>query len=338
MTEAPRNPYGHSPPRRPGSVRRTSTLVTTWPDGKAGLRRIHGRARDVITRADVTTPEVLAYGEFDARVDNARVIRRIESVPPSPRITALVGAKGGGHLRAVLGDAVAGERDAGPPLYLILDDISGASLVGAWVMLRWLEPEHRQQMLESFRSGQSPGMPSMENVCIGLASGSSALNDSGTPHPEQNECEVVSLVSPDDKSGWHDFEVPVAMSMCRARRIDVWIEGNALHAEAYFQDSGSMPDGTRVAVHEYVVQATAQRDTGALLSLEADPRILPYGECPSAPANIGRLVGTPLAELREQVIQRLPGNLGCTHLNDTLRSLAEAPVLAAALDCESNRA
>ena len=332
MLEVPRNPYGHSPLRRPGSVRRTSTLVTTWPDGQAELRRIHGQARDVITRTGEAAPEVLANGEFDARVDNSRVIREIVSVPPSSQMTALVGAKGGGHLRAVLGEAVAAERDAGTPLYLILDDISGASLVGAWVMLRWLEPEHQQHMLASFRSGQGHGMPSMENVCIGLASGSSALNDSGTPHPVQNHCEVVSLVNPDDTAGWHAFDVPVEMSMCRARRIDVWFEGDTLQAEAYFQDSGSMPDGTRVAVHEYVVRAAAERETGRLLSLDADPRILPYGECPSAPGNIGRLVGTPLAELREQVIERLPGNLGCTHLNDALRSLAEAPTLAAALN------
>jgi hypothetical protein len=81
-------------------------------------------------------------------------------------------------------------------------------------------------------------------------------------------------------------------------------------------------------VHEYVVHATAERDTGELLSLRAEPRILPYRECPSAPDNIGRLIGVPIGELRERVIERLPGNLGCTHLNDVLRSLAEVPVLA----------
>jgi hypothetical protein len=331
MANAPRNPYGHSPLRRPHSVRRTSTLVTTWPEGKGELRRIHGRARDIITRADTDEPEVLATGEFDARLDFARVIHNIESIPPTSQMTALVGAKGGGHLRAALAEFVAEERDAGTPLYLILDDISGASLVGAWVMLRWLEPEQRQQLIKSFESGESPMVRSMENVCIGFATGSSAMDANGTPHPEQNHCEVVSLVNPEDPSGWHAFDVPTEMSMCRARRIDAWLDDDRICAEAYFQDSGSMPDGGRVAVHEYVVHATAARDSGVLLSLQADPRILPYSECPSAPNNINRLVGTPLADLREQVIERLPGNLGCTHLNDVLRSLAEVPVLAAAL-------
>ena len=147
----------------------------------------------------------------------------------------------------------------------------------------------------------------------------------------ESTTQVLPLVHPDDSEGWHDFDVPVEMSMCRARRIDVWTDNDMLHVETHFQDSGSMPDGTRVAVHEYLLSATANRATGKLLSLHADPRILPYADCPSAPGNIDRLVGTPLADLRTQVIERLPGNLGCTHLNDALRSLAEAPVLASAL-------
>lgn len=331
MSDAPRNPFGHAPPRRPHSVRRTSTLVTTWPDGQGELRRIHGRARDIVTGAGPDDIEILSTGEFDARLDDARIIHSIESQPTSSGMTALVGARGGGHLRAVLGEELAGERDACTPLYLILDDISGASLVGAWVLLRWLEPTQRQQLIKAFESGESPMGRSMENVCIGFATGSSAMDANGTPHPEQNHCEVVSLVNPSDPAGWHAFDVPTEMSMCRARRIDVWLEDDRIQVEAYFQDSGSMPGGGRVAVHEYVVRAAAARDSGTLLNLQADPRILPYGECPSAPDNINRLVGTPLGDLRDQVIARLPGNLGCTHLNDVLRSLAEAPALAAAL-------
>ena len=327
MAEAPRNPYGHSPPRRPNSVRRTSTLVTTWPDGQGAPRRMHGRARDALTRDPADGVEILATGEFEARVDPARVIRAIESHPPAPHMAALVGARGGGHLRAVLGDVVPGERDAGSPLYLILDDISGASLVGAWVMLRWLEPAVMQNLRERFERGESPFGHSMENVCIGFATGSTAMDRHGTPHPEQNCCPVVSLVNPADPAGWHAYDEPREMSMCRARRIDVWLEDGRVCAEAYFQDSGSQPGGGRVAVHEYVVQATAERDTGVLLSLRAEPCILPYRECPSAPGHIGRLLGVPLGELRERVIERLPGNLGCTHLNDVLRSLAEVPVL-----------
>jgi len=39
------------------------------------------------------------------------------------------------------------------------------------------------------------------------------------------------------------------------------------------------------------------------------------------------MVGTPLADMREEVLTRLPGVAGCTHLNDALRALAEVPAL-----------
>jgi hypothetical protein len=68
-----------------------------------------------------------------------------------------------------------------------------------------------------------------------------------------------------------------------------------------------------------------------LTSVWADPRILPYAECPLAAPNVDRLVGTPLAELREVVLERLKGVAGCTHLNDALRALAEVPRLVASL-------
>lgn len=44
-------------------------------------------------------------------------------------------------------------------------------------------------------------------------------------------------------------------------------------------------------------------------------------------ANVGRMVGTPLTDLRTAVLEQLKGIDGCTHLNDVLRSLAEVPVL-----------
>lgn len=42
----------------------------------------------------------------------------------------------------------------------------------------------------------------------------------------------------------------------------------------------------------------------------------------------GALAGLPLRDLRGAVLQRLRGPLGCTHLNDMLRSLAAVPALA----------
>jgi hypothetical protein len=63
----------------------------------------------------------------------------------------------------------------------------------------------------------------------------------------------------------------------------------------------------------------------------AEPRVLPYPECPGAAPNAVNIVGVPVAELRKEVLTRIRSIHCCTHLNDALRSLAEVPVLAASL-------
>src|SRR5690606_26444452 len=100
------------------------------------------------------------------------------------------------------------------------------------------------------------------------------------------------------------------VSMRRARRIDVWVE-DVIHIDATFQDSASLPTGGRAAIHEYKLQATADPKTLELLSVVADPRILPYRECPAAAGNVARLVGTPLRAMRSQVLTVLRRSLGC---------------------------
>jgi hypothetical protein len=54
-------------------------------------------------------------------------------------------------------------------------------------------------------------------------------------------------------------------------------------------------------------------------------------ECPGAVASAGRLVGMRLAELRTWVRREMTGASTCTHLNDTLRSLADVSALVSAL-------
>ena len=108
------------------------------------------------------------------------------------------------------------------------------------------------------------------------------------------------------------------------------MEEAQIRVDAFFQDSGINPVGVRFAVHEYTLQATADLD-GVLTSVNAEPRVLPFDTCPAAVLNVGRMVGTELSQFRSTVIRTLPGVLGCTHLNDMMRSLAEVPILAAKL-------
>ena len=87
-----------------------------------------------------------------------------------------------------------------------------------------------------------------------------------------------------------------------------------------------------------LLQATAEQGSGKLLLIAAQPRVLPYPECPAAAGNIARLIGLPLASLRQQVLVMLRRELGCTHLNDALRALAEVPALIAGIDARQQPA
>nr|WP_245405666.1 DUF2889 domain-containing protein [Sphingobium sp. Sx8-8] len=168
----------------------------------------------------------------------------------------------------------------------------------------------------------------MEGVCIGFRPGSGALGDNGRAQPDQNSSRVPSLVNLADPEGWHELIDRGGVNFRRARRIDVWREGGLIHVDSAFQDTSSAPDGgDRMAVHEYRLFATADEAAGTLLSLDARPGTLPYPECRAAPSNIGHLLGCPLDRLREQVLITLRKTAGCTHLNDTLRALAEVPAL-----------
>ena len=139
---------------------------------------------------------------------------------------------------------------------------------------------------------------------------------------------VGPLENPDDPLGWHVMACQHGPQMRRARRIDLWREGAIIKVDAAFQDSGSARDGGRVAIHEYRVYADVDAERGALLALESQPLILPYRECPGASIKAARMIGQPLEKFRTAVIETLPATLGCTHLNDVLRALADVPALA----------
>jgi hypothetical protein len=91
----------------------------------------------------------------------------------------------------------------------------------------------------------------------------------------------------------------VDVSMRRARRMDVWLVGDRVKVDAAFQDSATLPDGGRVAVHQYRFWATAELATDRLETLHAEPHVLPFAECPLAVLNIPQLVGTPLQDMRD---------------------------------------
>lgn len=329
-TQAPHAPVGHVWKRRPGSVRRTMTVEVDWPEGLPMQGHFIGRARDMMTPTDGGDPRILSTDEISGHFDDRRTIADVASNPPRADVAGLSGERAGSNLRRAIDHVLHADKQAGAPLYLLLDDLAGASLVCMMAWAGW-HPGYIEEQIAL--AGEDFRAQSMAGVCIGFRPGSSALlrqpGRDGT-HVSQ----VLPLPHPDDPQGWHDFAMTGNVAAFRrARLIDIWREGDLIRVESLFQDSSSQRDTTmRLAVHEYRLSATASAITGELLTLQATPGTLPYAECPAAMANIDVLLGTPMDALRETVLARLKRTAGCTHLNDMVRSLAEAPVLAQALD------
>lgn len=328
----PCNPAGHAPPRRAHSARRTSSLDVTWP-GKDFNTTMHfsGRARDAHTPANSSDLVVLAEDQLSVEISRERVIEQLSAQPPRGYLNKLVGVKGGGRLREALNNALPDHSEAEAPLYLLIDDLAGSSLVAIWAWTQWIDMWESNFGQKQRKIG-SDQIPSMEGICIGFRPGASSLNSDGTPKTTQNITPVLPLQNSDDPQGWHLLPEPGGVHFRRARRIDVWRENGVIQIDSGFQDSANHPDGGRRAIHEYTVTATADANTLELLSVDATPGTLPYTSCPAASGNIHKLLGVPMHELRHKVLEHLAGVKGCTHLNDALRALAEVPVLLAALD------
>ena len=323
-----RQSAGHAPLRHPGSIRRTTSIDSDWPQGYGQPWEMIGRARDLLTGPH-GEPEVLATAGFRIMASPMREIVSFECTPGHPRTQELVGVRAGGASRQalarIMGDIV------GSPLFQLLDDFAGASLVAGWIWSQWTN----DWMAQARRTGgQSTAgrKGQMLNICTGFAAGASSLAADGTPeHIDQSSAEVGPLENPDDAAGWHAMPFQQGPQKRRARRIDLWREGDLIKVDAGFQDSGSNPNGGRTAIHEYRLHAEIAAASGELVALQALPLILPYRECPGAAIKATRLIGRNVAELRNAVLETLPSTLGCTHLNDVLRALADVPVLAGQL-------
>ncbi|MFT4027530.1 MAG: DUF2889 domain-containing protein [Novosphingobium sp.] len=329
IQEAPRRTANPAPPRPVASVRRTSSIDVAWPEGAMGDKVMHGRSRDFVTSAE-GRGRARAEASLEAVLKADRMIAAIAAVPTPPQLQRLVGERGGGHLRMLMREIMPELIDNADPLYLLLDDISGTSLVCSWAWSLW-NPDWMAAMRETTDGDMQKLMEERINVCWGFQPGSASLN------PERRgdigQADGGELRNPADPAGWHEFPALEGVTMRRARRIDVWRdEAGLIRIDSAFQDSAPRPDGTRAALHEYRLEASADPVTLELLSLRPEARVLPFGECPGAITNALGLIGSPLPLIRESVLNDLRGPKGCTHLNDALRALADVPKLVGYLE------
>lgn len=294
-----------------------------------------GRARDLLTDFDGKPVEV-ASGDFRIKASPLREILEIAVSIEHPRTQELVGVRAGGASRTAIANVLGDVR--GSPLFQVLDDFAGASLVAGWIWSRWTDDWHARMVAGRARP-TAGNRGRMVNICTGFTEGGSSLTeDGGVDHSDQSATEVGSLVNPDDPIGWHELPIQEGRPQARrSRRIDLWRAEGVIKVDAAFQDSGPNPGGTRTAIHEYRVYAEIDESSGTLLALQALPLILPYRECPGASMKAARMVGQDVASFRQAVLDTLAGTVGCTHLNDVLRAFADIPMLAKRLPRQGSR-
>ena len=333
LPSAPRSTANPAPARPANSLRRTTSIDVSWPDGTDQPRLFVGRVRDYRTGGAAGEPgEVIGTAEMRAVLDDDKTIRSISATPEPGRLQEIVGHRAGGHLRMFIREIMPELVVQAVPLYLVLDDLSGSALVSniSWSM--WdpaLMLDRRSNLsdeeFETMMAGRA-------NVCWGLAEGNSGLTFRRDV-TEVAAADAGELRNMADPLGWHEFAETEGPGFRRARRIDVWRDPatGLLTIDSAFQDSAKKADGGRTAIHEYLLRVTADLDTLEVLSLEPEARILPFPECPGAIHNTRRLVGSSLAEIRDEVLRQLRGAEGCTHLNDAMRALADVPVLVKSL-------
>ena len=124
-----------------------------------------------------------------------------------------------------------------------------------------------------------------------------------------------------DPWAWHDIG-PLEMDWMRRRRlIDVAAEPgrDLLHLGHVPRHGGR--GGRRRGGAARVRRAGPGAPTAWWASIVAEPRVLPFPECPAAADAVGALVGAEVRLAGPVVPDTLTGIASCTHLNDLLRAL-----------------
>ena len=330
----PHRPVEATPARRVGSVRRTTTVDSGWPDFDAGRVDVEVRGRDLLTAADGVATVLDEIGlRLSVDLATGRILHLddgdgIGDGDGDGQMVGIVGAnlRGGfgRHLAGLLPDD--GERRT--LAYSALDDLPGVFLVSGYALLRagvvGIDPDQT----DAAAARQA-------DICIGWATGSSMMvsltERRRNPVPMGPVAPVVELGDPD---GWHAVADLAPQAMRRRRQLDVWHDDDSgdndtgVSVLSHFRDSYAADDH-EMALHEYLVEAKVVG--GRIASITADPRSLPWVECPGAAASAQGVVGVALSEIGAKVRADLAGAATCTHLNSTLRALADVQSLAAYL-------
>lgn len=306
----PRRPVaGEAPPLVGGRRRRTST-IDTHPDEQ------RGSIADLRAR-DTDGADVLGEVRVGARlVDN--VIEEISATPQAPELQQLRGRRVGRGFRSTVETLFPEEVERSSLLHLLLDDWVGAALVSGYAT------QHAAIVL-GVEEKMPPGVADrMSGICAGFAPEASLIR-----YTRQHDLIPTGRgpVAP-PLDGLHEVEPLRARGMRRFRRLDVWpVTDGGAKFDAHFRDSHVDDDHVETIVHEYTVAGSLDTSARTITSAVAEVRVLPWQECPGAIGSAARITGMALAELRDRVRGEFVGTSTCTHLNDTLRAIADLEAL-----------
>jgi Protein of unknown function (DUF2889) len=313
-----------TPPRAPASVRRTTSIDSTRPDGLTGRVLAVVAGQDLVTDAgghssvagrfaidvpvDPDTGEILGFDGHDGTADLTDLAR-------------LVGASLRSGFGRALASALPEEAENRSLRYSLLEDLAGAFLVSGYAPLR---------------AGLLVGDPAMgkerarhqADICIGWADGGPvhrSLAERG--HTAVPTGPVAPQLERADPAGWHPLAPLGHGTVRRRRRLDVarGPAGNGLRAQSHLRDSYA-GDEPEMVMHEYAVDAVIDDDR--IAGIDVDPRVLPWEACPGAVASAQRVVGVPLDDMARRARTELVGVSTCTHLTSTIRCLADVRALA----------
>jgi hypothetical protein len=320
----PANPMAGSPSRPFGSVRRTTTIDTSRPNGLDQESIVDARARDLATGPSTGVTHQ-SDQSFKATIGPDRSLIAIESDPPEPRLAELLGSFVGPGFRARMAETLPDHVMRQSLLYALLDDLPGATLVSGYAV-------QRGEVTTSVPRQRSPNFEShvmaSEDMCAGWASDATimvAFREKGSiPAPLGPPAPL--LENENDSLSWHLMAPLPRQSTRRRRRLDLLPSGSSGEHwafDSHFRDSYRDALGEETVVHEYVVKGSLNDRMTHIDQVQTEARVLPWLECPSAVGSSARMSDKLLAQLRVQVRNEFVGTSTCTHLNDAFRFVSD---------------
>ena len=285
------DPTTATPPRVPGSVRRTTSVDMLRPSGIDGDLVLVGIGRDLHTAPD-GTPTVLDAGSFEAVVDyaDAQRVREIRSTPAIIGIDRLTGRSASTGFRAALNEVVEGQDMVGRPVYQLLDDLPVAVLISGFSPQRQMAaegtwPDVAASTLQR-RKPEGLDLIQQADLCAGWRADGTIIQGlaEGLP-PVVTGPDVPSLAS-DDPWAWHDLPASSRRTRCDAgggSTSSPRADGGPLVVDAMFRDSHVDDEGTETIVHEYTVHVRVDPQDFRVIAAQATPRCSPGSSVPKPP-------------------------------------------------------